>query len=151
MTEPVADDRAREIAEVLAAHRPLPIMESGGILLGYGCPAPCAWGNEGGYDLDAHRTHLATILAQRAAAPGAVTCTCHYLPDQPCAMHPLPAAADPRRLLNLDSPSTREVFHRVLTGVGVAGLDQILLDALAELYGVPQSDTGVDAYRGVPS
>lgn len=44
------------------------------------------------------------------------------------------------------SPTVRAVFHRVLTNVGIAGLDRILIDQLGELYGQPEPvDATVDA------
>ena len=57
------DEKREAVRRLLDEHQPLPITETGLVHIGYGCPAPCCWGNEGGYDLDAHRRHVADALA----------------------------------------------------------------------------------------
>lgn len=61
------DEKREAVRRLLDEHQPLPITETGLVHIGYGCPAPCCWGNEGGYDLDAHRRHLADALAPTVA------------------------------------------------------------------------------------
>lgn len=59
----LTNEKREAVRRLLDEHQPLPITETGLVHIGYGCPAPCCWGNEGGYDLDAHRRHVADALA----------------------------------------------------------------------------------------